>query len=114
LGRAKRGDRFRGNQLLRKAIAENYDAYDTGNRRSKLAILHLVYFHLLQAGCRFLKPIKSDVDGQPALWMEVAEDEALGKISMGIRNYRRKGPIVGRESKGGLPSYGSPSRTQEF
>jgi hypothetical protein len=114
LGKGKRGDRFRGNQLLRKAIAENYDAYDTGNRRTKLAILHLVYFHLLQAGCRFLKPVKSDADGQPALWMEVAEDEALGKISMGIRNYRRKGPTAGREFKGGSPSYGSPSGTQEF
>jgi len=91
LGKGKRGERFRGNQLLRKVIAENYDAYDSGHRRTKLAILHLIYFHLLQLGCRFLEPAKLESSGDSVQWVELTQDEAIGKISMGIRNYRRKG-----------------------
>jgi len=93
LGRGKRGNKFRGNQLLRKAIAENYDAYDAGKRRAKLAILHLIYFHLLQLGCRFLQPAELGSSGEPIQWKEVTEDEAIERISMGIRNYRRKGVV---------------------
>ena len=98
LGKGKRSDKFRGNQLFRKAIAENYDAYNSSSdRRGKLAILHLVYFHLLQAGCRFLIPIQGGEKGDPTAWTEISEEQALEKISMGIRNYRRKGTMVGRQ-----------------
>ena len=97
LGKGKRSEKFRGNQLFRKAIAENYDAYNSSSdRRGKLAILHLVYFHLLQSGCRFLIPVRCGGSGDPTEWMEISEEQALEKISMGIRNYRRKGSMVGR------------------
>ena len=97
LGKGKRSEKFRGNQLFRKAIAENYDAYNSSpDRRGKLAILHLVYFHLLQSGCRFLIPVRCGGSGDPTEWMEISEEQALEKISMGIRNYRRKGSMVGR------------------
>jgi hypothetical protein len=98
LGKGKRSEKFRGNQLFRKAIAENYDAYNSSSdRRGKLAILHLVYFHLLQSGCRFLIPVRvGGGSGEPTEWLEISEEQALEKISMGIRNYRRKGSMVGR------------------
>jgi len=107
LGKGKRGEKFRGNQLLRKAIAENYDAYDAGHRRTKLAILHLIYFHLLQLGCRFLQPAKLERSGDPVQWVELTEDEAIGKISMWIRNHRRKGVIPGHQESSLVDGSGS-------
>ena len=97
LGKGKRSHRFRGNQLFRNAIAENYDAYNECiNRREKLSILHLVYFHLLQSGCRFLQPVQGDGIVEPNEWMEIPEDQALQKIAMRMRNSRRKDGTTGR------------------
>ena len=97
LGKGKRSNRFRGNQIFRMAIAENYDAYNAAiNRREKLAILQLVYFHLLQSGCRFLIPVQSSETGDPTEWMEIQEEQALEKIAMRMRNSRRKSGTAGR------------------
>ena len=98
LGKGKRSDKFRGNHLFRKAIAENYDAYNSSSdRRGKLATLQLIYFRLLQSGCRFLAPFQRDGSGgDPHEWMMLAEEDALAKISMGIRNFRRRGSSSGR------------------
>ena len=98
LGKGKRSDKFRGNHLFRKAIAENYDAYNShSDRRGKLATLQLIYFRLLQSGCRFLAPVQRDGSGgDPREWMVLPEEDALAKISMGIRNFRRKGSSSGR------------------
>ena len=96
LGKGKRSNRFRGNQIFRMAIAENYDAYNAAiNRREKLAILQLVYFHLLQSGCRFLIPVQSSETGDPTEWMEIQEEQALEKIAMRMRNSRRKSGTAG-------------------
>jgi len=98
LGKGKRSDKFRGNQLFRKAIAENYDAYNaSSDRRGKLATLQLIYFHLLQSGCRFLAPVQRVRNEDPNEWMVIPEEDALEKISMGIRNFRRKGSSSGRK-----------------
>ena len=97
LGKGKRSHRFRGNQLFRNAIAENYDAYNAcSNRREKLTILHLVYFHLLQSGCRFLQPVQGGGIVEPNEWMEIPEEQALQKIAMRMRNSRRKDGTTGR------------------
>ena len=98
LGKGKRSDKFRGNHLFRKAIAENYDAYNaSSDRRGKLATLQLIYFHLLQSGCRFLAPVQRVRNEDPNEWMVIPEEEALAKISMGIRNFRRKSSSSGRK-----------------
>ena len=97
LGKGKRSHRFRGNQLFRLAIAENYDAYNSSiNRREKATILHLVYFHLIQSGCRFLIPVQNDGIGDPTEWMEISEEQALEKIAMRMRNSRRQSGTSGR------------------
>ena len=97
LGKGKRSHRLRGNQIFRMAIEENYDAYNAAiNRREKLAILHLVYFHLLQMGCRFLLPLQSNETEDPTEWLEISEEEALEKIAMRMRNSRRKSGTAGR------------------
>jgi hypothetical protein len=97
LGKGKRSQRFRGNKLFRHAIAENFDAYNASiNRREKLSILHLVYFHLLQSGCRFLIPAQSDGIGDPTEWMEISEEQSLERIAMRMRNSRRKSGTLGR------------------
>ena len=109
LGKGKRSDKFRGNHLFRKAIAENYDAYNaSSDRRGKVATLQLIYFRLLQSGCRFLAPLPRE-DGRESRdeWMVIPEEDALAKISMGIRNFRRKGSSSGRnDSKEGMRGEG--------
>jgi hypothetical protein len=97
LGKGKRSDKFPGNYLFRKAIAENYDGYNaSSDRGGKLATLQLIYFQLLQSGCRFLAPVQKDGNGNTNEWMVIPEEDALAKISMGIRNFRRKGSSSGR------------------
>ena len=97
LGKGKRSNKFLGNQLFRSAIAENFDAYNASiNRREKLSILHLVYFHLLQSGCRFLVPAQNDGIGDPTEWMEISEEQSLERIAMRMRNSRRKSGTSGR------------------
>jgi len=108
LGKGKRSDKFRGNQLFRKAIAESYDTYHaSSDRRAKVATLHLIFFHLLQSGCRFLAPVQRVGNEDPNEWMVIPEEEALAKISMGLRNFRRKSSSLGRRepSKESDPSF---------
>jgi len=97
LGKGKRSDKFRGNRLFRKAIAENSDAYNSSSDRLvKLATVQLIYFRLLQSGCRFLAPVQRDGIADPCEWMVIPEEDAFEKIAMGIRNFRRKGSSSGR------------------
>ena len=97
LGKGKRSDKFRGNHLFRKAIAENCDAYNSSSDRLvKLATVQLIYFRLLQSGCRFLAPVQRDGISDPDEWVVIPEEDAFEKIAMGIRNYRRKGSSSGR------------------
>jgi hypothetical protein len=104
LGRGNRGHKFRGNQLFWKAIAENYDAYNSSSisRREKQSILHLVYFYLLQCGCRFLVPAPSgSSNGDPTEWIGITEEQAMERIATRMKNSRRKGGTARRLDRRG-------------
>jgi len=84
---------------LKTTGLSTYDAYNSSiNHREEVSILHPVYFHLLQYGCRFLIPVQSDGIGDPTEWlgvMEISEEQALEKIAMRMRNFRRERGTAG-------------------
>lgn len=96
LGRGRRGDKSPGNQILRRLLEDNYDAYNGGSRIEKTCITHLIFFQLHQAGYRFLVPCdeengkRNNKDrGAPEAWIRIDEEAARHRIGHGFRNLRR-------------------------
>jgi hypothetical protein len=85
LGRGQRGNKYRGNVLLKEMLESNYDAYDKGSAKFRTFLASLIYKRLVESGSRFLAPA-----GDSEHWIEVDETAALDRIGHGFRNIRLK------------------------
>lgn len=84
LGRGQRGNKYKGNLLLKELLESNYDAYDKGSAQFRTFLASLIYKRIVVGGSRFLAP-SGDSD-----WVEVDETAALDRIGHGFRNIRLK------------------------
>jgi hypothetical protein len=74
-----------GNIGMQTLIKQNYGRYNSAVKEEKTLIVHLIYSEIMAAGGEFLKQHEA-----LGYWYPVAQDDALKKIAMGFRDYRKK------------------------
>ena len=84
-GKGQMNQTHHGNRGMLKLIAQYYVRYNSASKVDKTCIAHLIHGDIEAEGGRFLKQHET-----LGYWTRVSKDEALKKIAMGFRDYRKK------------------------